>query len=205
MRKNSWFSVKKGIAILLAIAFAFTINTNPVAYGIDGNKELLIDLVSDLSVAVNGSTDANAMIYIMNTGDTELGSGFADGYGKFSVRIPKQIPGNRIVIYAAEKIIEDGVEDYAPFATKQMEVIDLSPPKPPSVKLYKNKLGITGKTEKKAVVFVYAEGFLVANKGASSNGKFSVDLPFLMKGMKLGVKAVDTGGRFSKTTKLNVK
>ena len=197
MKKQFYNLLKIVSMVTLVFLLAAIIKTTPVVYGLELSRGLNIDKINDLSESVDGVSQSGAMIYIMTTGDTELGTGFADKEGKFSVKIKKQTPGNRVVIYAAEKITTDGAEDYAPFAMKEIEVEDITPPKAPKVKQNSDGMGISGSAEKKSVLLIYIDGYLVDSKKVSASGRFNVHIPYLTEGMRVEVVAVDSGGRFS--------
>lgn len=205
MQKKSFFPVRIiGLIFIAVVVIAST--ANPMVYGADFDTNLRVDGISDLTTAVTGGGYPNSMIYIMTTGDAEIAKGFADGTGRFQISIPKQRPGNRLVVYAATEIFTDGQIDFEPYGVREIEVEDMTPPPAPSVKqLKKNGSGISGKAEKQSMVFVYIEGYLVVSKKVNSAGKYSIELPFLMKGMKVEVMAVDKGGRFSPPTMIFAK
>jgi len=106
-----------------------------------------------------------------------------------------------MVVYASTKITDDGQEDFVPYAVKEIEVEDVTPPPAPVATQFANYgLGVKGSAEKQSVVFVYIDGYMVVSKKVNSAGKFSIDLPFLYEGMFVEVVAVDQGGRFSVPT-----
>ncbi|MDN7244579.1 S8 family serine peptidase [Planococcus shenhongbingii] len=169
---------------------ALLINYLPVPY---------VSGVFDYSVAVKGSTEANATVTI-KSGSAVLNTGVADSAGRFKVAIPKQKMGTKLSVSSTNSA---GLVSQA----KEVTVRDGIAPSVPAVNPISSiSTSITGKAEVNAKVYSYT-GDKKIGEAVAAKGVFAIPIAKQKPDVTISVIAVDAAGNKSagKTVKVSDK
>ncbi|MFJ7728268.1 bifunctional 2',3'-cyclic-nucleotide 2'-phosphodiesterase/3'-nucleotidase [Neobacillus sp. NPDC097160] len=152
--------------------------------------------VTDQTTKITGKTEAAAKVEV-KVGSTVLGTATAAADGTFTISIPVQKAGTKVVITAA---------DAAGNVSKtEVTVKDVTAPAAPTVNQVTEKASkVTGTAEAGASVNVTANGVLLGTATAGEDGKFTVEIAAQEAGTVLVITAGDTAGNISAETKVTV-
>ncbi|MEK4649458.1 Ig-like domain-containing protein [Exiguobacterium sp. FSL W8-0210] len=146
--------------------------------------------VSDLSTAVKGKSENGSKVFVM-LGSKSLGSSTAKN-GVYSVKINKQKPGTKLMIYAVDVSRNKSVN-------KQIVVLDRTPPKI----FVLNKVTtiskfVSGKAEKNSKILIYNGSKKIGDGNVDSKGNFNVKIKNQKRDSILKVYAQDKFGNRSR-------
>ncbi|MEH7275900.1 Ig-like domain-containing protein [Neobacillus vireti] len=154
-----------------------------------------VNSVTDSATVVTGKTEAGATVTV--TIGTETYTGTADSNGAYSVTIPKQTAGTRILVRAT-----DTAGNKSSLAS--VKVVDGTAPAAPTVDpVRSNSTVVRGTTEGGAYITV-TNGTESFTARAFSNGTFKVTIPVQTVGTKLRVTVADAKGNVSAVTSITV-
>lgn len=155
-----------------------------------------VSAFSDAMTALTGTAESNSTVIVMN-GSKKVGQATAVS-GKFSVKLAKQKAGTTLTIYAM---------DAAKNKSKSVviKVTDkTAPPTPTSSSINTKSTSLTGKTEAKALVYLYKGKTKVASTKADSKGLFKFTFKTQTSGTKFSLYAVDAAKNKSKLKTITV-
>ncbi|MFC0187309.1 Ig-like domain-containing protein [Fictibacillus aquaticus] len=156
-----------------------------------------VNPVSDKDTVVTGRAEPKSTVSVF-AGDTVLGTATADEQGQFTVSILKQQAGAVLTVTAAD---EAGNTSEAASVT----VLDKTAPDVPIVNEVSDKdTSVTGKTEAKSTVTVYAAEKAVGTATATEQGDFTISIPAQKADTVLSVTAKDEAGNTSKAATVTV-
>ncbi|MBD8013379.1 Ig-like domain-containing protein, partial [Planococcus wigleyi] len=153
--------------------------------------------MNDKSTAVTGTAEANSLISV-KAGDSELGSTKTDKAGNFSVSIPKQKAGTKLVVSAKDDAgnISEG---------KEIIVIDATAPELPVIENVTDQSTIVkGSAEANATILIKAGRKELGKVVASDMGKFELSVEKQKAGTVLTITATDAAGNTSDATEVTV-
>ncbi|MGG4019748.1 Ig-like domain-containing protein [Priestia megaterium] len=157
-----------------------------------------VDTISDQSINVTGTTEANASVSV-KVGTKTIGSGKANSKGSFSIKISKQKAGANVTISAKDSA---GNESKPTMVTVQ----DKTAPVPPKVNTVSDQsTTVTGTTEANASVLVKVGTKVIGSGKANSKGSFSIKISKQKAGTNVTVSAKDSAGNESKPTMVTVQ
>jgi len=154
--------------------------------------------VTEQSVSVMGWAEPNSSILI-TSGSNILGTAITSEYGMFEVLIASQSANTVITIIAI---------DAAGNKSKEIKewVKDITPPKSPEVYEFTDQMTtISGETEAFAEITVKVDNNILGTIQAGADGRFSLEIPSQIAGVKVSVIATDQSGHTSEETTLTVK
>lgn len=146
--------------------------------------------ISDKTLILYGHSETNSKVSIKH-GTKILGTTLAKK-GNYSIKIPKQNAGTKLMIFAVDSSGNRSKE-------KQVIVSDRTPPTKPIVKkvTFKDKF-VSGKTEKNAKVLVYSNSKKISEGNADSKGYFKIAIKVQKRGSSLKIYAQDKYSNRSK-------
>ncbi|MDM5228361.1 Ig-like domain-containing protein [Cytobacillus sp. NJ13] len=154
-----------------------------------------VDKITDQSEQITGAAEKESEVIVKVK--TNSWRGIVDEEGKFSINIPKQKAGT---------LIEVTVKDRAGNVSETLEVTvaDETAPSEPTVnKVTDQSTAVTGLAESMAEVTVQIGSERWKGK-ATSEGKFTINIPKQKAGTIMGVTATDTAGNESSAVKVTV-
>lgn len=158
----------------------------------------VIDTVGDTHKTITGKSQPNLTVYA-KLPSNKVYKAKASAKGVFTIKIPKQKLGTKIVMYAKDSLGQQS-------KSKTIKVMDSTPPSPPKVnKVTIATTFITGKTEKNAFVYVYSNNTRLGMTHADSKGNFRMPLTKRKKGTVLSVYVADQAMNKSKVVKVSIK
>ncbi|MGW9018381.1 Ig-like domain-containing protein [Priestia megaterium] len=157
-----------------------------------------VDTISDQSITVTGTTEANASV-LVKVGPKTIGSGAANSKGSFSIKISKQKAGTNVSVSAKDNA---GNESKPTVVTVQ----DKTAPASPKVNTVSDQsTTVTGTAEANASVSVKVGAKVIGSGKIDKNGKYSVKISKQKAGTKVAVSAKDNAGNESKPTVVTVQ
>ncbi|MCL9634240.1 Ig-like domain-containing protein [Bacillus zanthoxyli] len=151
-----------------------------------------VNAVADNNTLVTGTAETNTFVYI-KVGTTIIGNGKTDVKGIFSVVIPKQKAGTKILVTVKN------TGGYSPYTTSV--VLDKTPPTPPKVNdITDQQTVVTGTAELNSTVFIKVGTRVLANGKVDKNGKFSIKIIKQKAGTKVLITAKDAAGNVGTAT-----
>jgi Leucine-rich repeat (LRR) protein len=164
----------------------------------------VVDEVTDADTTVTGKTEAGAQVQV-KVSNSVIGSSEADDDGQFSVIIPVQRAGTKLVVTAA---------DAAGNTSEPVRIVvkdKTGPIKPTANAVNDTDRNVYGRTEYGATVEVTSAGVVlgsakaVQTSGYDSYGYYSIDIPLLAAGTELEITAYDAVGNASEALKVVVQ
>ncbi len=158
---------------------------------VNARKALLMEYIAAPSVAivfqhstaVKGTAKAGSKITVRK-GSSIVYTGQADSTGKFSVTIPKQPVGTKLIVFSTNPAGADSTE-------KEFIVKDGIAPAIPSVNSVSSlSTSITGKAETGARVYAFA-GKVKLGEAVAKSGAYSINIGKQKAGTSIAVYAVD--------------
>jgi hypothetical protein len=179
----------KGVNVTYTL---FDMNEGPGEGDITPPVAPTVNNISDRDTIVIGTTEANANI-IVQKGSEILGSGPADGNGKFNITIPVQQPGVKLFITATDQAgnVSEATEVNVQWTPKVNELSD-------------RDTVVTGTAEAGSYVYVKVGTLVIGKGGTGSAGTFSVTIPLQTAGTKVSVVSRDPAGNYSPYTNVIV-
>jgi hypothetical protein len=148
-----------------------------------------VKALSDRDTLVKGTTEAMARLTV-KVGTKVIGTGAADKFGNFQVKMTKLKAGTKVSVTAQDSAGNVSV-------AKSITVLDKTAPVVPSVTTVTNKIKVlTGKAEAGAIVTVTIGTKKYIAK-ADTKGNYKVTIPLQKAGTKLTVTAKDAAGNIS--------
>ncbi|MES1042882.1 Ig-like domain-containing protein, partial [Peribacillus simplex] len=146
------------------------------------------------STSVSGTAEAGSSITV-KAGTTVIGTATATSEGKYTVTIPKQKAGTKLLVTASD---DAGNVSEA----KEVTVKDVTAPNSPTVnEVTESSTSVSGTAEAGSSITVKAGTTVIGTATATSEGKYTVTIPKQKAGTKLLVTAItvsfwDSGSRF---------
>jgi Bacterial Ig domain len=167
---------------------------------LDRTAPLLLKVyaVSDMSTAVTGITEANAIVRVKAKDGINYEAA-ANERGSFSVSIPKQ---------PAYSVLEVNVRDVSGNISdvRKLSVMDKTAPGAPTVSTVSNlSKTISGKTEPGAKVSIKTSTRILTTVFAGTTGSFKATIPVQRAGTALYITAIDKANNSSRSTRSIVK
>jgi len=156
-----------------------------------------VDEVSDQSTRVVGTAEASSKIEVHKEGQL-LAQGVTSAQGSFSIEIPKQQAGIKLLVTAI---------DAGSNRSSEMEVVvkDKTAPEKPTVQPVTDfSNSISGTTEANASVEIAVGTNVIGQGTTNGEGKFTVTIPKQPASTKLKVTAIDTAGNRSQESEMIV-
>ncbi|MDI3236402.1 Ig-like domain-containing protein [Exiguobacterium antarcticum] len=151
---------------------------------------------SDAMTALTGTAENNSTIIVMN-GSKKVGQATSSS-GKFSVKLAKQKAGTTLTVYAM-----DAAKNKS--QSVRLKVTDKTAPLTPTASTITTKTtSLSGKTEAKAVVYLYKGKTKVASATANAKGIYKLTFKAQATGTKLSLYAMDGAKNKSKTRLITV-
>ncbi|RFB11070.1 hypothetical protein DZB84_21415, partial [Bacillus sp. HNG] len=147
---------------------------------------------------VTGQTEPGVTIEVSIYQEV-IGSGKASEDGSFLVEIPAQPIGTPLYVTA--------IDDYGNISYATLVIVkDSTVPNAPIVnEVTDQDTAITGHAEPNSMITVKANGILLTNGTADTNGSFSIPIPTIIAGTTITVTATDKAGNESNPTTIIVK
>lgn len=161
-----------------------------------------VNEVTDQSVKIIGTAEANATIIVKKNGQT-LANSVAAANGTFSIQISKQEPGSELFVTAVDLAGNES-------AAKKVVVKDVTKPQPPVINetLTEDTTVVHGKAEYKTTVKAKWNGNVIASTNeVQANGDFTLTLPksAMIGGRVIEFTATDAAGNESNPLGLMVQ
>jgi putative cell wall-binding protein len=172
--------------------------TKVVVKDITAPAKPTVNEVTDQSEAVTGTAEKDSTIDVI-VNDSDNYTGLAGADGQFTVEIPVQKAGTKIVIMATDKAghVSDGTI---------VTVKDVTAPVRPTVnEVTDQSTYVTGTAEKGSTVFVNFDQTKLGSATAKDDGSFIVSIPVQQAGKTLYVYSIDKAGNSSDSTGVLVK
>ncbi|WP_029331655.1 Ig-like domain-containing protein [Exiguobacterium oxidotolerans] len=151
---------------------------------------------SDAMTTLTGSAENKSTVIIMNK-NKKIGQATSKA-GKFSVKLAAQKAGTTLTIYAL-----DAAKNKS--QSVQLKVADKTAPPVPKVGAITTKTtSLNGKTEPRAVVYLYKGKTKLASTTANAKGMYKLIFKAQSNGTKLSLYAVDRAKNKSKTKSITV-
>ncbi|MBI0577844.1 hypothetical protein IEC97_10755 [Neobacillus cucumis] len=157
-----------------------------------------VNSLTNKTTVVKGSTERYSYV-TFKVGSKKIGSGKADKYGDFSIKIKKQKAGTKVYVTA---------KDRAGYIGKTYVIVkDKIAPHAPKVSMLSNRDTYVRGTIASDVarVWIYKGSKYIGVKYVKTRGKFKIQIPKQEAGTKLLVFAEDRGLNRSKPTAVTVK
>jgi hypothetical protein len=156
-----------------------------------------VSVVSDKDTSVSGQAEAGSKVEVKVSGAI-IGSGTTGTDGKFTVTIPVQKSGTKLVVTAAD--LSGNVSEGMTITVK-----DATSPEAPKVdELTDRETVLTGSVEPSSAIIAKVSGVEIGRGTADSNGKFKVAISKQASGQVVEVFAMDNAGNVSPATKVTV-
>jgi putative cell wall-binding protein len=157
-----------------------------------------VNEVSENDTSVTGQAEAGSKVEVKVSGAI-IGSGTTGTDGKFTVTIPVQKSGTRLVVTASD--LSGNVSE-----SMTVTVKDANSPEAPKVgELTDRETILSGSAEPSTTIIAKVSGVEIGRGTADSNGKFTVAIPKQASGKVVEVYAMDNDGNVSPATKVTVK
>ncbi|EOO04691.1 hypothetical protein IAW_06095 [Bacillus cereus str. Schrouff] len=151
----------------------------------------IVNKVKDTDTKITGNARAGAKV-IAKVGEQELGNSYVDKNGEFTVDIPKQISGTKILVS-----VTDG---QGTSKTSEVTVIETIPSAPEVNIIKEGDTKITGNTKAGAKVVAKVGNLEIGKSQSDENGKFSIDVPKQKGGTSITVVASNSIGTSVETS-----
>ncbi|PEC46381.1 immunoglobulin-like domain-containing protein [Bacillus sp. AFS096315] len=154
--------------------------------------------VTDQSTSITGTAEANSTVNA-KVGNTNIGTTTVKSDGTYSISIPPQKAGVKIVMMSTDS---SGNES----ETIEVFVKDVTAPNAPIVNEVTDKtLNVTGTAEENATIAVMSNSALIDKTIAKNDGTFSVPIELQKARTKLTITATDAAGYTSSESVVIVK
>ncbi|MCM3728908.1 Ig-like domain-containing protein, partial [Neobacillus cucumis] len=157
----------------------------------------VVNQVTDKSTTATGQAEIGSKVEIKVNGSV-IGSGITKADGKFSVIIPVQKAGTKLVVIATDQA--GNVSESVTVVVKDVT----SPAKPVVNEVTDRATNVTGHAEAGSTVEVKVNGTAIGSSTAGADGKFSIIIPMQKVGTILQVTAKDTDGNISEPTTVTI-
>lgn len=155
-----------------------------------------VSAFSDAMTVLTGTAESKSTVIVMN-GSKKVGQATSVS-GKFSVKLAKQKAGSTLTVYAVDAAKNKSKSVLVKVTDKT------APPTPTSSSVNTKSTSLTGKTEAKALVYLYKGKTKVASTKADSKGLFKFTFKTQTSGTKFSLYAVDAAKNKSKLKTITV-
>lgn len=155
-----------------------------------------VNAFSDATTTLTGTAEDKSTVIVMN-GTKKVGQATTSS-GKFTVKLSKQKAGTTLTVYALDTAKNQSQSVSVKVSDKT------APPTPTSSAVTTKSTSLTGKTEPKAMIYLYKGKTKLATKVADTKGTYKFTFKPQSSGTKLSLYAIDAAKNKSKTKTITV-